>query len=158
MKHDEDIRCIGEVECTIEWLDGRKEIRNAKNTVLVRGRSALASSLANEYGEVYQFFINRMIFGNGGTATSVPKYVNADRNGLFGLTLLSKPVSSTVDVNFPYQVVFTSVVAYDEANGDTINEMALQMNTGDLYSMVTFGDISKTSSMQITWSWSISFI
>jgi len=55
-------------------------------------------------------------------------------------------------------VVFTSVLDYDEANGFQINEMALQMNNGDLYSMSTFADLNKTSSMQITWNWKLSFV
>lgn len=158
MDHKENTKCIGEIELTIEWKDGRKECYSTTNTVLRTGREALAASLANDYGEVYNYFISRMLFGNGGTSGGAPKYVDANRNGLFGLTLLSKPVSRVIDPNFPYQVVFTSVITYEEAAGETINEMALQMNTEDLYSMSAFGDISKTTSMQITWSWRISFI
>lgn len=158
MKQHNDVQCKGEVELTIEWNDGRKQTFVTPNTVLRTGRTALAASLANEYGELYQFYISRMLFGNGGTTGGVPKYVNADRNGLFGTTVLIKPVSRTIDTNFPYQVVFTSVMTFEEANGETINEMALQMGTGDLYSMTTFGDISKNSTMQITWSWRISFV
>lgn len=158
MEHKDGIQCVGEVEMLVEWADGRQEKKIMKNTVLRKGREALASSIANDYGETYDFFISRMIFGNGGTAGGVPKYVNADRNGLFGLTLVSKPVSRIIDPTFPYQVIFTSVITYEEAQDETINEMALQMNNGDLYSMVTFGDISKTTSMQITWTWRVSFI
>lgn len=157
-EEEENVISVGQVEIEILYKDGHKERRSVKNTVLQKGREALAASLANEYGEIYQYYISRMLFGNGGTEASVPKYVNAGRNGLFGTTLLSKPVSCTIDPNFPAQVVFTSVVTFDEAVEETINEMALQMNTGDLYSMTTFGDITKTGTMQITWSWRISFI
>lgn len=158
MNHKDNCSCIGEVDITINWLDGRIEKRNVKNTVLRAGREALASSLANNYGDTYDFWISRMLFGDGGTSGGSPKYVNTDRNGLFGTTIANKPISSTIDVNYPYQVVFTSVLTYEDANGVTVNEMGLQMNDTDLYSMVTFGDISKTSAMQITWNWRISFI
>lgn len=158
MEHTDGIQCFGEVEMLVEWADGRQEKRVMKNTVLRKGREALASSIANSYGSTYDFFISRMLFGNGGTAGGVPKYVNADRNGLFGLTLVSKPVSRIIDPNFPYQVIFTSVITKEEAQDEIINEMALQMNNGDLYSMVTLGDVTKSASMQITWTWKLGFI
>lgn len=159
MNQNDHIRCVGEVEQIIEWKDGRIEINRIKNTVLQTGRMALAVSLANDYGEIYQYYISHMLFGNGGTSEDgTPLYVSASVNGLFGSTFLSKPVSAVIDPDFPYQVVFTSVITYEEANGEIINEMGLQMNTGDLYSMTTFGDITKNSNMQITWSWRISYI
>jgi hypothetical protein len=99
-----------------------------------------------------------MLFGDGGTSGGVPKYVDTSRNGLFGITRALKPVIVTIDPTLPSQVVFTSVLDYEEANGFQINEMALQMNNGDLYSMSTFADLNKTSSMQITWNWKLSFV
>jgi hypothetical protein len=39
-----------------------------------------------------------------------------------------------------------------------LNEMALQMANGDLYSMVSFPDLTKTSEMSIIWNWTLSFI
>lgn len=161
MNQKEDITSIGTIKIEVR-KNGHQEERIeeifVKNTVLQTGREALARSLANDYGEIYQFYIHRMLFGNGGTEGGIPVYVNVSRNGLFGTTLLSKPVSCSIDPNFTSQVVFTSVVTFDEAIGETINEMAMQMSNGDLYSMATFGDISKSGAMQITFSWRCSFI
>jgi len=147
----------GEIEAIIKNRDG-DEKRFFHNTVLKKGREALASSLANEFGDSYDFFISRMLFGDGGTSSGVPKFVNTERTGLFGITRATKPIIASIDPNIRHQVVFTSVLDYDEANGITLNEMALQMNNGDLYSMATFGDLNKTSSIQITWQWRLSYI
>lgn len=158
MKIKDEIKTRGDVEGIIEYKDGRKETKCFHNAILRKGREALASSLANEFGSEFNFFINRMLFGDGGTVTGTPKFVEDSRNGLFGVTQVIKPILSTIDVNNPTQVVFTSVVAFSEGNGFTLNEIALQMNDGDLYSMATFAGIAKTSQMQITWNWRLSFI
>jgi hypothetical protein len=114
--------------------------------------------MSGSVGNDFNFFVSRMLFGDGGTTGGVPKYVNTERNGLFGITRASKPVIATIDPSFPSQVTFTSVVSYSEANGYNLNEMALQMNTGDLYSMTTFPDLGKTALMQITFNWGLSFV
>jgi len=148
----------GEVERVIEWDDGRIEKTVFHNTILRSGRTSLAASLANNIGNSFDFFITRMLFGDGGTSGGVPRRVDETRTGLFGSAQVSKPVISNVDPNNSTQVVFTSVVAFSEGNGVTLNEMSLQMNSGDFYSMATFPGISKTSQMQITWNWRLSFI
>jgi hypothetical protein len=156
---NENLKCKGEIKAVIEFLDKNKETIEFKNTILRKGRMALASSLANDFGGDFDYFISKMIFGDGGTSgTGVPKQVNTERNGLFGSARVSKPVISNIDPTNPTQVIFTSVVTFEEANGFTLNEMALQMRTGDFYSMATFPGITKTNQMQITWSWRISFI
>jgi len=152
-----NLKPVGEVELIIEHKDGTKEVREICNVVLSDGKEALSRSLANSFGDSYDFYIDRMLFGTFGTVSGVPKVVEDSRNGLFGPTLLSKNVISSLDV-IPTKAIFTSVVSFDDGVGSAINEMALQMKTGDLYSMVTFGDISKTSSMQITFNWSVSFL
>jgi hypothetical protein len=156
---NENLECKGEISAKIEFVDKKIQTIEFKNTILIKGRMALASSLANEFGSDYDFFISRMVFGDGGTTgTGVPKQVNTERNGLFGSARVSKPIIANIDPNNPTQVIFTSVVTFEEANGFTLNEMALQMKTGDFYSMATFPGITKTNQMQITWSWRISFI
>ena len=155
---NQTIAPMGEVEIIITYNDGREEEKIVHNTVLRKGREALAASLANEIGDAFDFYINNMLFGDGGTNSGVPKHVNSERNGLFGITRATKSAIATIDPNTPSQVVFTSILGFDDANGYTINEMALQMNTGDLYSMATFADLGKTSSMQITWNWRLSFV
>lgn len=156
---DVSAKSIGKIEMIVKNRNLEIEnVFNFNNNLLRTGREALASSLANDIGDSYDFFISRMVFGDSGTLDGVPKYVNTERNGLFGMVRASKAVISTVDPNLKSQVIFTSILDFDDANDITLNEMALQMNNGKLYSMATFGDLNKTSSIQITWSWRISFI
>jgi len=152
------LKPCGFVTCLIDYDCGKKEIIEFPNTVLTKGREALASCLARNIGDGFNFYINRMLFGNGGTSNGTTKYVSSSRNGLFGVTQASKPVVSSIDPNIPSQVIFTSVISYSEAVGSTLNEMALQLATGDLYSMVTFPDLTKTAQMQITFNWRLSFV
>ena len=155
---EDRIKCIGWINCDIEHKNGKREIRQWKNTVLRKGKSALASSLTNSYGAGYNFFISRMIFGDGGTTAGVTNFVDTNRNGLYGITRASKPVVASVDPTVSSKAIFTSVLTYNDANGFALSEMALVMNTGDLYSLSTFPDLNKTESMQITWSWSLLFV
>ena len=157
-KMNEFLKLKGDVEIDIQYKDGTKNKIYFKNTILKTGRSALASSLANKIGDDFDFFISRMIFGDGGTTGGVPKVVNSDRNGLFGSKIVEKPIVANIDVSNESQVIFTSVVSFDEGNGYNLNEMALVMGTGDLYSMATFAGISKTPQMQVTFNWRCSFI
>lgn len=155
---NEEIKTCGHVQVVIDYRNGERAVIEFPNTILQKGRQALASSLANDVGSSFNFFVARMLFGDGGTTGGSTKFVDTHRNGLFGITRANKPVISQVDPNITSQVIFTSVVSYAEANGYTLNEMALQMNTGDLYSMVTFPDLTKTEQMQITWNWRLSFV
>jgi hypothetical protein len=152
------IRGKGDVEIIKDWKDGRREYVDVHNTILLTGRRALAQALANSIGDGFSFYVTRMIFGDGGTVDGVKKYVNSNRNGLFGVTAIWKPVISTLDTTVPAQVIFTSSIRFDEGVGLTLNEMALQMHNGDLYSMTTFPDLNKTEDMQITFNWRLNFI
>lgn len=155
----DDILCPkGAVELIIKNKNGDISTINFHNTVLNGGKEALAASLANSFGNTYNYFINRMFFGDGGTQGGVKKYVNASRTGMFGFVRAIKPVIATIDPNIRSQVVFTSILDFDDANGYTINEMALEMNNGTLYSLATFADLSKTSSLQLTWNWRIYYL
>lgn len=148
----------GSVEAFIEWTDGRTETFNVSNVILKTGRQALAKVLAGDIGDAFSFYITKMLFGDGGTQGGVKKYVDAGRNGLFGVTRLSKPVISNIDNSVPEQVILTTVIRFDELVGVTINEMATQMANGDLYSMTTFPDLNKTEDMQLTFNWKYLFI
>ena len=152
------IRCRGDVEIEVLHKDGNQNKLFYPNTLLLNGRYALANSLANKYGESYNYNITHMLFGDGGTVGGKKRYVEANRNGLFGTVVLSKPVISDVNPTIPYQAVFTAVVAFNEAVGIALNEVALQMATGDLYSMLTFPDLNKTSDIQLTFVWKLTFI
>jgi hypothetical protein len=152
-----EIKTKGTVERIIKYSDGKIEKTLIENTVLLTGQKALAASLANQYGDHYDFFVSRMIFGNGGTNGGVPRFVPIYQNQLFGSLLGSKSVIAVIDPNIHTQVIFTAVLDYEDCNG-TINEMALQMNNDDLYSMTTFPDLNKENNMQITWNWRVNFI
>jgi hypothetical protein len=153
-----EVETTGDVEIILEWKDGSKEVKDYHNTVLLTGRRALAKCLANLIGDKFQFNITRMLFGDGGTQGGVKKFVNAGREGLFGVTRLSKPALSNLDTSIPAQVIFTSVVRFEDAVGVTLNEMALQMANGELYSLVTFPDLNKTEDLQLTLNWRINFV
>lgn len=154
----EELKTKGWVQAIIDYKSGEQEIIEFPNTILNKGREALASCLARDIGDGFNFYINRMLFGDGGTASGSTKYVASSRNGLFGITQVSKPVIASVDPNINSQVIFTSVISFSDGNGAVLSEMALQMATGDLFSMVTFPDFTKTSQMQITYNWRQSFV
>jgi len=154
----EGLKPCGFVQVIIDYESGERKIVEFQNTILTRGREALASCLARDVGDGFNFYVNRMLFGDGGTADGSTKFVATSRNGLFGITQASKPVIASVDPNIPSQVIFTSVIAFSEANGAVLNEMALKLATGNLYSMVTFPDLTKTAQMQITFNWRLSFV
>lgn len=154
---EDQVKCIGWIDAVIEYKDGRREEMHFPNTVLRKGRQALASALTNSFGDGFDFYISRMLFGDGGSSAGVTKFVDTNRTGLYGLTRASKPVISGVDPTMPNKAIFTSVLTFNDANGFVLSEMALAMNNGDLYSMSTFPDLTKTDQMQITWSWSVNF-
>lgn len=155
---ENNIKPVGEVEMIIEHADGRIETKIARNTVLNTGKSALALALSGEIGDSYSLYVCKMLFGTNGTIGSVPRFVDASRNGLFGPVLISKNVTTTIDPAIPTQAIFTSILTYNDAIGSDLSEMALLLANNDLYSMVTFGDISKTGTMQITYNWKIMFV
>jgi hypothetical protein len=158
MNYENVIKAVGCIDALIEYTDGSTKVIEFHNTLVRTGRAAMAAALTNAVSKDFNLYVNRMIFGDGGTVGGVLRFVNSDRNGLFGITRASKPVIAQVDANNNTQATFTSVITFQEANGFTLNEMALQLATGDLYSMATFPDLNKTSQMQITWNWRLSFV
>jgi len=148
----------GDVEAIIDFKSGERERICFPNTVLNNGKAVLAQTLAGEIGSSFVFYVCQMVFGNNGTVGGVPRFVDAGREGLFGPTVISKNVIATIDPNNPTQVIFSAILTYDDAVNYTLNEMALQLADETFYSMATFGDISKTNLMQITWSWKLSFV
>lgn len=159
MTNDLTIRQEGVVDISIFDRDtGKTEIVQVKNRILRSGRVAFANSLANSFGSTYEYFITGISFGSGGTSGGALRVISEDRAGLFGSTLTTKPVISSINSSVPYKVTFTSVLLFDELVGQTINEMALRMYNEEYFSMTVFGDISKTSSMQLTFNWSVSML
>lgn len=155
------IKSKGTIEGLIEHIDGNINKIKFNNVILKSGRSALVSVLANQIGDEFNCYVNKMLFGNNGVTedgAGAPKQVGDERTGLFGPVVVRRPVIANVDPNNNTQVVFTSVVPFSEGNGYTLNEMALQLGNSNLYSMATFPGISKTPQIQITWNWRISMI
>jgi hypothetical protein len=159
MNCSDNIKAMGSIDGIIEYNNGKTLKISCPNTVLILGRNALVNTLINNTGEYPNLFINRMVFGDGGVdGTGTPKLVTTNRTGLFGTVRATKPVVSTANPDNSTQAIFTSVLTYDDGNGYSLSEMALVLNNSDYYSMVTFPPITKSSSMQITWNWSLSFI
>lgn len=157
-KHLDVVSPVGTVFYTIDYLDGLQVKGSFKNTVLRTGKIALAKLLAHQEDDPFSFYIDQMVFGTNGAVASTPKFVEETRTGLFGATLLSKNVIASIDSSAPTSVILSSVITYSEGNGNTLNEMALVMGNEEFYSMVTFPGIGKTSNMQLTWDWVISFM
>jgi len=158
MDNNELINPVGQVFIEVKDANGNIEYIVAKNKILRLGRIGLAKAITNDFGAFFDLFVISMVFGSGGTSGGTPRVVEDTREGLFGPTILTKGVISTIDPVIPTQATFTSVVTFDEAIGQTINEMALQLHSEDFFSMVTFGDISKSISIQLTFNWKINFI
>lgn len=152
------IRQYGEVDVTIQNKNGIENTFTIKNAILTNAKNAHANAVCNNIGQTYQYYISNMIFGTNGTLNGSPKVVETSRSGLFGSTLVNKQVMSTINPQMSNQGIFTAVIGFDEGNGSIINEMALMMKNGELYSMVTLGGISKDSTIQIIFNWRISFV
>jgi len=157
---NELVQTKGSIEMIVEHKNGTKETIIRKNTVLQKGREALASSLGRAYGGSYEFYVNEMHFGTGGVdGSNNPKYIDSTRNSLYDGSPVVFSASAVVDTVRSNEVVFTAVLPYDSPNSTfEISEMGLRMATGDLYSMATFPVISKTVDVQITFNWRISFV
>lgn len=148
----------GDVDITIEYQDGTIESKTLQNTVLQRGKQALAKALTNEVNDPFDFYAQSMVFGTNGTSSGTPRFVDSSRTGLFGTTLLTKNIISSREDSAPTTSIFTSVITFDEGNGYALNEMGLKLKNGDLYSMITFPDLNKTSTIQLTFNWRVSFL
>jgi len=105
--NEERMKCKGDVQAIVERKDGAKEVIEFRNTILQTGREALALSLANMIGDDFDFFVNRMIFGDGGTTGGSPKVVSADSTGLSAAARVHTPVVANIDAATGTQVIFT---------------------------------------------------
>jgi len=155
---DIEVASHGKIFCTVINENGTFAKMAVRNKVLLSGREALAKSLANQFTGTYNYYIARVLFGANGTVSGTPRFVEDQRDGLFGPVTLTKPVIASIDPMIPNQVTFTTTVNFSELIGQPINEMALEMANGDLFSMATFGDINKTGTMQLIWNWRLNFV
>lgn len=156
----EKIKSKGFVEILVEDIEKKQIISKIKlkNTILNSGKSILSRMISNNTSSSL-IYINSMDFGEGGESEGVPKVVTPDRTSLF------TPISGVIGVSAigdwnsssEKQAVFSSTITTSQAVGRTINEAALKMSNGELFSMITFGGLSKTSSLQFTLNWTIIF-
>lgn len=171
MINNELVKAKGSIKIDIEYNNGKKFTQLCDNVVLISGREALAKSLTNTLGTcpaattnsigelVPALYINAMIFGNQGVdGTLTPKVVSPARTTLYGPAIASKPVNSYVDGTVTTNAVFVATLLYGDAVGYNVNEMALQLSDNTLYSMVTYPNLSKTADMQVTFTWTLSFV
>jgi len=105
----------GTIDLVIKWDDGRIEHRQMRNRILRSGRILMAQALANQFGAAFQFFVTGISFGSGGTTGVAPRYIDDTRTGLFGPTITTKSVISSIDPTTPTKATFTSVLTFDEA-------------------------------------------
>ena len=154
---NDENKVVGDIDILVEKKGvGLVDVISFRNTVLTLGKEAIAKSLAGEIGSAYDFHICKMLFGTNGTdGGGTPKVIDPDRTSLFGPTLITKNVSALVDPNVRGRVIFTAVLLYADANGSALNEFALQMYNGDLYSMATRGSVYKDSDTQLTFLWRV---
>jgi phage-related tail fiber protein len=148
----DSIKLQGSITATIEKC-GKKQIISFPNTILTKGRVILAKALA---GEIQDIHISDVLFGDGGWDQQGKRAVDANRTALFGVTRAKKSVVAKIDPSIPNQIKFIVTLANEDANGFTINEMALQFSDGNLLSMATCPNFDKTDQMQIKWVWEIS--
>jgi hypothetical protein len=171
MKCESAIETKGHVEYIVEYKNGKSYKVSFPNVVMISGRQALAQVLTNTLGTcpsttssttgqlVPALYINEMLFGSNGVDTGgTPLIVSPARPDLFGPPTAVKPVNSYVSQSVATQANFTATLLYSDAVLQNINEMALRLTNGNLYSMVTFPSIYKTAEMQITFNWSLNFI
>ena len=147
----------GYIDIIVENMESGKIIhRERQNTVLLTGRSALARGLANEFTGTFEFYVNSMVFGTSGEDANVPRKVDPGRESLYSSSEAAE-VSVTKDwsADYPDRSTFTGKLLTTHAVGLTLNEAALKLANGDLFSMVTFGGLSKTNQLQFTLNWTI---
>ena len=154
----ENFKISGEVEIVVTRRDGTSERFKKKNKILKTGRAAMAKAISNSFGGNFQLFVSTVTFGDGGTDGGTPKFIDETRTSLFGSAVANKPIIATIDDASQSAVTFTSVLTFDDANGSTINEMALKMNNGDYFSLLTFGGIAKDDEMQVIFNWVINML
>ena len=163
-----NIQSIGYGEITIEDKNGNITVKPFKNAILKTGREAIIKALTHtlqacsntsgQFEYAFPFFVKNMLFGNGGEVGGVPRAVNANQNGMYGITVATKQVNSLINPNNSSQAIFTAVLGFNDGNGYSISEIGLQMGSNDLYSLSTFSGIAKTSQIQITFSWNINIL
>lgn len=165
-----EVKATGDIKAVIEYKNGKKYELSFPNMVLIKGRAALAQMLTNTLGFcptttdtsttglVPALYINAMLFGTNGAVGMTPKIVTPKMDSLFGAPVATKQVNAYVNQDVTTQAIFNSTLLYADAPSAQLSEMALKMTNGELYSLVTFPPITKTTDMQITFNWTLNFV
>jgi len=154
----ESINSKGFVDIIVRDMKTNKVVKECRqNTVLSSGKTLMARSLAGEVNDPFDFYISSMEFGIGGLDGSTPKTVSSGLTSLYLSAGVEVLVGRSWSNSAPTQATFTGTLNTETGNGLDINEAALKSANGDLFSMITFPSLSKTSSLQITLNWTIVF-
>ena len=146
----------GHIISKIRHLNGSVESFAFSNTILNSAKARMASFLIHENPK--PMYITNMLFGDGAFEAGQNKEVNVAQTSLFGIVRANKEVVRQVDPEIPTQLIFSVTLEHEDANGFTLNEMALQMNDGELFSISTFQNLTKTDQMALDWIWIVNFI
>lgn len=154
----ESINSKGFVDITVTDLETNEVIKQYReNTVLLSGKTLMARSLAGEINDPFDFYVYSMEFGVGGLDGSTPKTVSSGLTSLYLSAGVDVLVGRSWSNSAPTQATFTGTLTTETGNGLNINEAALKTANGELFSMITFPPLSKTSNLQITLNWTIVF-
>jgi len=153
----DELKIKGSLEILIDD-NGSFDRKIVENTVLVNGKNAVVKSLGYDIGGSFQFYVDRMLFGDGGEESDVPKRVDPTNTALFGNIRANVSANASFSPDVLNQVVFTSVLSKSHAVGHRLNEAALQLANGNLFSMLTFSGIPKSDTMTLTFNWTLTVI
>lgn len=149
----------GYVEIIVKNIHTNEIVKyEKKNTVLTSGKAILAKMLANELPLTY---VKYMIFGQNGEDGNVPKVVDPSMTDLFSrIPGTQITVSSGFSNDYPTRTTFSATINSSTANGTVINEAALMLSDSEetLFSMITFGGLTKNSSLVFTLNWTICLV
>jgi len=147
------IETIGQINLIIKQNDQINHL-HYKNQLLNSGRRFLLSHLMPRPSST-PIFLKNILFGDGGTVDGKVRQVVPEMEQLFGVTRMKKEAVVQVNPEISTQLLLTVVVSESEGNDFTLNEMALELSDGTLFSLATFPDFNKTDKMELTWLWSI---
>ena len=157
----------GEVTITsISNETGKTELLlEDKNLIVLNGRQYLAKGLIN----AATTYVTDIVFGSGGTLPTNPSTalpVNATDTAvnipITGLVKNTDYFFNIIDQSMTAvtpRVIFNIVIPTTSLNNQTINELALMLNTNPetAFAIKRFANISKSSAISISINWTIYF-
>ena len=112
-------------------------------------------AMANQFAS-YNFYISKMVFGTGGEDGTIPKTIDINREDIYN-SVLEVPVSPEWNIGYKTRFKCTGVISTTDCNSMRINEAGLKTEEGELFSMVTFSGLTKSSELKFTLNWTIVF-